>query len=163
MDTRLKHRIVGSLVLLALAVIFLPEFLDGDKAYRQPNFAPMPDSPQITTQAPEVVFLEPEVKSHNKQVEQEASQPVEIASNVAEQATTAEVQKRVAEDPEAGDTRLEQYKDNAWVIQLGMFRNRENVIKLVTQLRQEGYPTFTKPSRPVSGEPTRVVCWAGSE
>jgi len=153
MDTRLKHRIVGSLVLLALAVIFLPELLDGQKAYRQPDFAPMPEGPQVTSQAPEVVFLEPEVEPVSPQPAVEQAQP--DTTDLVAEAKSAESEP-IDEDPDAGDTRLPQYEKNAWVIRLGVFGNQENVIKLVTQLRKQGYPTFTKPAKPVAGEITRV-------
>lgn len=155
MDTRLKHRIVGSLVLLALAVIFLPELLDGDKAYRQPNFAPMPANSVTASTSPEVVFLEPEPKVA-KAGQTGSNRSDQVA--VEEQASTHvnAPASKIEEDTEAGDTRLTQYKKNAWVIQLGVFGNRENVIKLVTQLRQQGYTTFTKPAQPEKGQITRV-------
>ena len=156
MDTRLKHRIVGSLVLLALAVIFLPELLDGDKAYRQPNFAPMPTNPVSASTSPEVVFLEPEPQPKAAKADPTPPDTQEQGEANAQATTHVNAAPQIEEDTEAGDTRLTQYKKNAWVIQLGVFGNRENVIKLVTQLRKQGYTTFTKPAQPEKGQITRV-------
>ena len=166
MDTRLKHRIVGLLVLLALAVIFLPELLDGKKAYRQPQFAPMPENSATVTETADVVFLEPEAKPQ-AEVAESSVEPAPAAPPQVQEAVVAPSKSLVAaqkkvekaqieEDKAAGDTRLKQFDSNAWVIRLGVFSHRDNVIRLVDKLRKQGYTTFTKPLEPVQGQATRV-------
>ena len=42
MATQFQHRLVGTLVLVSLGVIFLPDVFDGEKAHYQENYEAIP-------------------------------------------------------------------------------------------------------------------------
>ncbi len=46
--------------------------------------------------------------------------------------------------------------NEAWVIHLGSFKNKQNVNNLVAKLKSNGYTVYTKPIQTKSGELTKV-------
>lgn len=54
------------------------------------------------------------------------------------------------------DDGLVKLKDAAWVIQLGSFNKKENALRLVNQLRANGYPAFIQQVSTRLGNTTRV-------
>nr|WP_224745990.1 SPOR domain-containing protein [Neiella litorisoli] len=54
------------------------------------------------------------------------------------------------------DRQLAQFNDSGWVLQLGVFRNANNVNALIEKLREAGFPAFSKPKTAVQGKPTWV-------
>ena len=50
MNTALKNRLVGTFILVALAVIFLPEYLDGKKRVREDIQVVIPPAPEVELQ-----------------------------------------------------------------------------------------------------------------
>lgn len=51
MNTALKNRLVGTFILVALAVIFLPEYLDGKKRVREDIQVVIPPTPEVELQS----------------------------------------------------------------------------------------------------------------
>ncbi|MBE1287358.1 MAG: SPOR domain-containing protein [Alteromonadaceae bacterium] len=51
MNTALKNRLVGTFILVALAVIFLPEYLDGKKRVREDIKVVIPPTPEVELQS----------------------------------------------------------------------------------------------------------------
>lgn len=155
MNIRLRHQLVGALVLLALAVIFIPEFLDGKKAIREDDAALIPVRP--ATQNAAVTLPEQPKVATSADSDQQAQQDAAV---VSADATEAEVSTPavsvVADDDNAANPPPQGFKDNAWVIQLGGFKNTANVRDLVSKLREAGYRSFTRPTQPKQGQITRV-------
>ncbi len=46
--------------------------------------------------------------------------------------------------------------NNAWVVQLGSFKDKTNAVRLVNRLRTNGYPAFIQKVTTAFGEHTRV-------
>lgn len=118
MDDRLKQRLVGAIVIVALAVIVVPALLDGsgrrgdDKAQFE-----VPPRPQFPPRAlPQLDALE--------------AVPMPGAGSSAS-TTNATAQT-------AGAT------PGAWVIQVGAFSSEANAIVLRDKLRSNGYPAFVE-------------------
>ncbi|SDJ94952.1 DedD protein [Ferrimonas sediminum] len=135
MSAQLKNRIVGTLVLTALAVIFLPDLLSGEKQRVQENFATIPLRP--------VSLPEP--------VPEQAFDDVALTDTGAEKETVKPASK-AATKPTPSTTEIRQ----GWTIQLGTFKNAKNVNNLVSQLREKGFRAYTVPARPVEGRLNRV-------
>ena len=51
MNTALKNRLVGTVIIVALAVIFLPEYLDGKKRVREVIQVVIPPMPEVNYNA----------------------------------------------------------------------------------------------------------------
>lgn len=148
MNAKLKHRLVGASVLLALAVLILPDVLDGEKVKRQQSFAVIPLQPDFS----DAEFKEPKAPQRLtvRTEPEEAELPSETASITLEQPQA----EKLPVNPT--DKQLPQFKSSAWVLQLGVFRNAANVNELIAKIRKAGYPAFSKPKQAVQGEPTWV-------
>lgn len=145
MNVKLKHRLVGASVLLALAVLILPDLLDGEKVKREQSFAVIPLQPQIESDE----FKKPQAPEPLARVEQAFKE-----EPLPEQAVSVTLDSKEAANP--SDRQLSQFKSSGWVLQLGVFRNAANVNELIEKIRQAGYPAFSKPKAAVQGEPTWV-------
>ena len=75
MSSALKNRLVGTIIIVALAVIFLPDFLDGKKQTNRDPFVSIPANP------PKKPIVEPEAFPTNR-VANAAQRPVELEDDV---------------------------------------------------------------------------------
>lgn len=160
MTSALKNRLVGTIIVVALAVIFLPDFLDGKKQTNREPFVSVPTNPPVKP------IVEPE-PFPSERVAKAAIQAVEIEDDVAvddsfefnEQSKplATEVQQQPALENELAsqtivDTSNEQGDENAgWVIQLGSFRHEKNVKALLDKLEKAGYRAFSRKIQTSSG------------
>ncbi|WP_341501534.1 SPOR domain-containing protein [Gallaecimonas sp. GXIMD4217] len=135
MSSPVKNRIVGTLVLLALGALIVPELL------REPE-TPTPE--QF-----EVIPLRPELG------EVPAAKTFPADSPAAELELPAEVAAvDDGEEPQADDKDTEAqlppapagFDDSAFAVQLGAFKNHQAAAELVERLRQGGYKAFRQQS-----------------
>lgn len=164
MASALQNRLVGTVILVAVAVIFLPDMLDGKKSSNQDVFVNVPPAPN---QKP-IVNPEP---FPAERVASATQRPIEIVNEPAlddepepqvaapDETVTAEVssagnddlaRQTVVEAPDEAST------GNSWVIQLGSFRHQKNVKQLLDKLEDAGYRAFSKPIVTSSGPLTKV-------
>lgn len=160
-DKGLLQRIVGALVLLALAVIFVPMLFNREDAGRQivvdaPEMPEAPAAPVIETQPVEVP--EPEVEPFPEEFEiieeNAASQPEAPATPINPAPASAEPAPASATpEPvtvEAPSTTPEEKRlDTAnlpisWSVQLASLSSRENADKLQKTLRSQGYNAYIR-------------------
>ncbi|MDF0535421.1 SPOR domain-containing protein [Shewanella yunxiaonensis] len=169
MSSQFHNRLVGTVVLMALGVIFLPDILDGKKEHQQEQFTEIPLRPQtdvVTSDAANNKVLD-EPKSAPAVVEQTV---VDESPKIAPSQTAAVVETKVTQTensvpkdaqpaPEVQKQPQPQPKKAtqvSWTIQLGAFSNAANVKGLVQRLRSSGYAAYTLPDKPVDGKLTRV-------
>ena len=136
MDLRLKHRLVGAVVLIAVGVIFIPMLLDG------PPPAPDPVTLERIPPTPGADYVP-------RRVDLELPPPKSVApaSPVASTMPPATADTTAAPSGPAG----------AWVIQLGSFSQAENARALRDRLRKEGYTAFDERITGPDGKPTTRV------
>lgn len=79
MTSAMKNRLVGTIVLVALAVIFLPDVLDGKKRSNQGQFTRLPDRPEAKQ-------VDPVTDFPHQQVAQNVARPVEIINQPVQDA-----------------------------------------------------------------------------
>lgn len=172
MNTALQNRLVGTILVVALAVIFLPDLLDGKKQAQQDIQINIPKAPapllttpprtvdieEIKTQVSQPIVIEditptdiePQTVVEISEATPTADTNTEAPSNSSKTDVTASLEnqtQRLAADPQ----------DSAgWVIQLGSFRHQKNVRELINKLDKAGYRTFSRPVQTPSGELTKV-------
>ena len=122
MDLRLKHRLVGAVVLIAIGVIFIPMLLDG------PPPAPEPVTLERIPPAPDANLVP-------RRVDLELPPPAPVVSTPA----PPQAPPVGADEPAAAPT---PGPAAAWVIQLGSFSQAENARALRDRLRKAGYAAF---------------------
>lgn len=132
MSSQVQNRIVGSVILIALAVIILPELLDGKPLQEQQQFETIPLQPEVEVQELEVSDIDDDGFVGVPAL----PDTLEITADDAEQP-----QQPVAERqrPAPQQSNLEQ---PGWQVQLGAFRNQASADQLVTTLQQAGYSAY---------------------
>ncbi len=127
MDDRLKQRMVGALVLIALGVIFIPIVLD--ESGRKQQLAPIPSIPE-EPEAPEPVPL--------------IEEPIVLQKEVAVELPSKPPESPVPADP-APPAGVDTGDLSAWVVQLGSFGEQANARKLTDTLQKSGFDAFIEP------------------
>jgi DedD protein len=157
LDKGLKQRIVGALVLVALAVIFLPMLFSREDELRQVTVdAPaMPDRPSMPDVALEpVVVPEPVAEDEVPPVEpvpQTSSEPIAAPTQpVAEPQAQAQAQPPVETPaPTQAATKPASGLDAnnlpvSWSVQLASLSSRAGAEKLQQTLRSGGYNAYIR-------------------
>ena len=163
LDKAYKQRMVGALVLVALAVIFLPMLFSRQDEQRQiqvdaPSAPEMPVMPQVQLEPvavpePQVIPEEP-TPVEQPVVEQQA--PAPVAPVVAKPAVVAPKPpvvtpaQTVAQAPAKLDTTQKRVDPNglpiSWSVQLVSLSNRASADNLQKTLRNQGYNAYVRSS-----------------
>lgn len=162
MDQSLKQRLVGAIVLISLAVIFLPLVFDGQQQRVNSQDYEYPEEPAMTIKAADFEPIKAEAESVIAEVEAveaakarqdeetlknpspEAGDPVaatqEEPATVAEYvAAEKEVDRKVRSEPEAPIDLAD-----AWIMQVGAFSSQANANGLRDKLIATGYKAYSK-------------------
>ncbi len=158
MNEHLKQRLVGAVVLVALAVIFVPMLLQGNKRSGIPMFGSN-------------VPARPEVKAGEIDIPLQVPTPAPAASaTVVEQpvkpAPTARPAAKPAAVPATPVAQAQRLKPavpapmappaEAWAVQVGSFGEAHNALKLRDTLRAKGYPAYVEQVKASRGASYRV-------
>ncbi len=163
LDKVFKQRMVGALVLVALAVIFLPMLFSRQDEQRQiqvdaPSAPQMPVMPQVQVEPvavpePQVIAQEPTVVEQPV-VQQQAPAPVApvVAKPVvvAPKPPVVTPAQSVAQAPAKLDTTQKRVDPNglpiSWSVQLVSLSNRASADNLQKTLRNQGYNAYVRSS-----------------
>lgn len=184
MSTPFQNRLVGTIIVAAIAIIFLPDILDGEKKNYQDNFETIPAEPKLHIPSADTSFPKeklaqlPQEKiveelalddvSNKEEINIEFSKPlteknISVTTLPKEQSfssTKAAVteNKTIQENIKKKVTKSpnKSVKEQAWAIQLGSFRHQNNVDILIKKLSQNGYTVFTKPIKTKKGKLIKV-------
>jgi len=181
MSSTLQNRLVGTIIVVSLVVIVLPEFLDGEKRTNKQEFVDIPPVSQVV----EVNELEPfdaeRVRNNvNRPVDFVDEQAVDDASNndvsaqesanntnnssstnnAKQGSNSANNSAQLASENSNSDSNDNlaniDVKDSGWVVQLGSFRHEKNVKELLKTLNNAGYRAYSRPVMTSVGELTKV-------
>ncbi|MGP7734107.1 cell division protein DedD [Oceanimonas smirnovii] len=177
MATQFQHRLVGTIILVALGVIFLPDLLDGKQPPMPEEVVSIPLRPELEPVQPVITPPEPaRAETWTMETVQEAPatpprpapqpQPEVAQAPVSKPAPKAEPAPTPKPEPRPAPVVKPEPQPVApagggYVAQLGAFRNADNVNALVAKLRAAGYRVNTTPSVPRQGELNRV--WIGPD
>lgn len=128
MHERLKHRLLGATILIALGVLLLPGFFRDKEAYTVNTNSQIPAKPSITA----VDFDGPTPVENIEPAEDPTTmfvpdEPVNIAASSVASSVAA-----VTDLPEA------------WVVQVGSFGQKEAAEKLLKTLQSEGHKAYLR-------------------
>ena len=169
MDEKLKQRLVGAAVIVALAAIFIPMILEGPDDGMGPvgsNLPPAPEykvkdrveplvlppppesepapEPAIVPVAPEAATAETETVTEPEPAPPAASQPPPQA--LAETASA----------PAAPETPAAPPQGSGWVVQVASFSQQANAERLRDRLKDKDYAAFVEQASTGSGATWRV-------
>jgi len=158
MNSGLKQRLVGAVVLLAIAIILVPSFLRERQVEPVSTKTLIPDRPQQETvnfespSAPEGIDPAPDPESMF--VPEESEQPVaEDLEEAQQQTARAGVEEPDEEPSQESEPELE---EGAWVVQVASFRSSDSARNLRDRLQAEGHRAYMRSATTGSGEVTRV-------
>jgi DedD protein len=147
MDVRIRERLVGALVLVALIVFLGPALLKGPETASDPPAAADTKSVEImldaATEPSESDDLVPEPEIAQGKPDEPAAvvpktdEPVSPPPDPA----AAEPQASVR-PPQTGQATPAAAEQPAWAVQLGAFSSRSKAEGLVAELRSRGYSAF---------------------
>ncbi len=161
LDKVYKQRMVGALVLVALAVIFLPMLFNREDEQRQIQ-VDVPTAPQVPVMPQ--VQVEPVPVPEPQPIPEEPAPPEEVAPVPAAPAPAAVVSKpvaavkapavtpaqTVAQAPAKLDTTQKRVDANglpvSWSVQLVSLSNRASADNLQKTLRNQGYNAYVRSS-----------------
>jgi DedD protein len=172
METRVKERLIGALILIALIVLLVPELLTGPhqeagsgtrdggavQTYTidlaAPTSQPAPTDSRVQQAAPEPAAAPADQPTETVSVEA-VPEPVP-AEPAPEKATSQKPPAAASTASSASDT-----AEAAWAVQLGSFASEANAQRLTNELKAHGYKAFV--SRIDSGSRTRYRVRVGPE
>ena len=146
-----KQRIVGTVVLLSLLLIFLPIIFDGQGSYQTQLSSRIPETPVIPI-LPEPTQLRPVIVADSLIDETEQQFVLENEENKEDSQDVTIESPLDRETPRLGATGLPQ----GWSVRLGSFARQGNADNLMERLRESGYKAYTRTIENAQGRLTSV-------
>ena len=166
MENSLKQRIIGAIVLIALAIIFLPAILK-DKANSGTFKSKIPAQPEelanyrVDTQKIDQLVADQQDSdaSQSKTVAKAEAKPNKNTNQSTDstkntQRKTKQITSGDSQITSEKDSKLESppeesiisqnYRDAAWVIQVASFSNESNAKKMVGKLKANNYKAYRR-------------------
>ncbi|MCG6312728.1 SPOR domain-containing protein, partial [Vibrio vulnificus] len=153
MASKFQSRLVGTIILVAVGVIVLPDVLDGKKLHYKEEFASIPIKPELDSDVENFEILEPvedDITLPDSPVEAVVQEREDAQVAVSEPEPAPTSKPEVIKQPEQVEVvtrpvqEKNQYEDSAWIIQLMALKNHENAAALVADLQKRGYQAHTK-------------------
>jgi DedD protein len=156
MDRRVKERLIGASILVALVVLVVPELLSGPK----PNMAPAPTLPAAAPEPTRNVTVDLTTSKAPANSEPEPASPQTNAAAAAPSSTSSATNSPAAQTPTApspvpsgaavsGSAHVESAAPSpisvghgSWSVQLGSFASRANADNLTRQVKGQGFSAF---------------------
>lgn len=187
MSTPFQNRLVGSIIVAAAVIIFLPDILDGEKETYQADFEAIPQAPEFKSKQRNTYQNFPEQKlekikeatevnetaidqhyasvttndkagNNNTKTMSTLSSDVNTQVNVLSKPAIINKKEAKEESPKTIKALPEKsVLGNAWVIHLGSFKHKKNVNELLKKLKTNGYTAFTTPIKTKNGTLTKVI------
>ena len=153
MEQKLKERLVGAAVLVAIAVIFIPIILNDSPEIESISGSNIPEKPETTFNSRIIPVIENDKKALLNTVESESIGSEEIQNKNDQDIVAEKVvsdHDKIADDISANKEAIEDEVKvdvglSAWIVQLGSFTEEGNAQSLNEKLRMAGYPAFVEP------------------
>ena len=158
MDRALKERVIGAVVLVIIAVLIVPVFLDG----REGESENVQESITLPGQEGEGIKQKTIVLERDREQPVPApregdkprqEKPKEVKPQPAETTVAKGTESKTSSAPPATPP---QSSTGMWAVQLGSFSNQGNAERLAADLRKEGYAAFLSQLETGSGKLHRV-------
>lgn len=144
MNSAMKQRLIGTVVIGSLAIIFIPVLLDGEGVSPPEMTGSIPDSTPMPV-VPEIVPFRPEITADSVSIaESELSNAAEPATGSLE--NTRNDLSTTSAPPAPERPKLDTAGiPETWTVRLGSFGEKANADALVARLREQSYKGFSRP------------------
>lgn len=164
MDDGLKQRLIGALVLIAIAVIFLPTLFSGEQGRRldtRTQIPPAPETKVVIIERPEPIAGMPKAPAPEAMYQLLDEDDVDsvVGSKAVPVAEVSESKKaQVDAEPELERPGLDARNiPKAWAVQVASYNTQARANALVGQLQSDGYKAFLHPAVIGKGKVYRVL------
>jgi len=156
LNQAMKQRLVGTLVLGCLALIFIPLMLDGEGIDSGPIIAPLPSMPQL----PALDIPEPQRPIILADLEADTTPEIDAAevgasdasASLTQEASPASIEASIEDSPRRDSAGLPE----GWSVRLGVFADRSNADALLKRLIDADYKAYSRPVQSGSNTLTGV-------
>lgn len=164
-ENQLKQRIVGAIVLVALAVIFIPMLLSGDRDGEMTIIdSNIPDQPDNVARVRTLEIKPPSVPVPDEPlrrtpIDEQTPEPAAGAQPDTESAAADATDRESVVSPVTdGQSRTGAASGDskAWAVQVGSFSKQSNALGLRDKLRKQGYSVFVEKVSTGNGDIYRV-------
>jgi DedD protein len=158
MEQKLKERLVGAAVLVAVAVIFIPIIFTDSPETEVISGSNIPEKPETNFNSRIVPVIENDDKTSVAPLAQKNVKSENIDSGKIQKNDDLIVKQQVVAEKviSAEETNAEKISKteidvpasvglSAWIVQLGSFTDEDNAQSLNKKLREAGYPAFVEP------------------
>ncbi len=153
MEQKLKERLVGAAVLVAIAVIFIPIILNDSQETESISGSNIPEKPETNFNSRIIPVIENDEKALLNTIESESIGSEENQNKIEQDIIAEKVvsdNNKIADDISAKKEAIEDEVKvdvglSAWIVQLGSFTEEDNAQSLNEKLRKAGYPAFVEP------------------
>ena len=157
MEQKLKERLVGAAVLVAIAVIFIPIILNDSQETESISGSNIPEKPETNFNSRIIPVLGDDEKAllntiESKNIGSEDDQN-KSDRNIVVEKVLSDNDKIADKIPTGKEAIKNEVKDevkddvglSAWIVQLGSFTDEDNAQSLNEKIRKAGYPAFVEP------------------
>ncbi len=163
MNDQLKQRLVGAIVLVSLAVIFIPMILPGGGMGDSMNIRKVPPEPDYRFPPPKSTPKAPPMSEAvvvpmgdtEPKVSTKASTPEKKTSSKKTSGNKKVATKPVVSTPDKKPD-IKPGQVTAWIVQVGSFSSSPNAKSLRDKLRKMGYASFVEAVKSKQGMIYRV-------
>jgi DedD protein len=170
MDQMLKQRLIGAIVIIALAVIFIPMILEGPDDELSPRTQDMPPPPIIDYQT-EVELPMPEESTEPSESLADTTTDLEVSAipeppisksevvTIEAEAPVQQAEPSVATptSPAIPSRAVTSITTGGWILQVGSFSQQANALSLRDRLKKSGYQASVKDVKSAGGTIHRVL------
>jgi DedD protein len=170
MDQMLKQRLIGAIVIIALAVIFIPMILEGPDDELSPRTQDMPPPPIIDYQT-EVELPMPEESTESSESLADTTTDLEVSAipeppisksevvTIEAEAPVQQAEPSVATptSPAIPSRAVTSITTGGWILQVGSFSQQANALSLRDRLKKSGYQASVKDVKAAGGTIHRVL------
>lgn len=158
-----KQRIIGALIIVSLAVIFLPMLFDEPHQARKEQVLEVPSQPDmepVTIEQPQEPEVTDSVDAPDIPMADEGriardEGPAKASEDPAPSQKAPDTSSRVQQDP-----KVQKEEDGAlrgaWLVRLGSFSKRSNALRLRDKIREQGMDAHSQTVENSKGTYTRV-------
>lgn len=158
MDDGLKQRMVGAIVLVAIAMIFLPMLFDDNMSNNGVDETQIPPPPQMadlaSTKTDQFIEKIPEVETADQNQQKTWKEQDSAPNAFDEEAVSA------PSDPVSEPASVVKISDNglpqSWTLQVGTFGDKANAQTLSDTLIKKGYQSYVREIKDDKGSTFKV-------
>lgn len=166
MDDGLKQRLIGAIVLVAVAVLFLPGLLDRDAQRTVDLSSQIPPQPAVVTRIVEIAeptppqgipVAKPLAENYPHQPAESVQSPTEATQTAGDSIPESRSTRAGPDAPASSAPTLNaEGVPDAWSLQVASFQSPERAQTMLEQLQEAGFKSYVRTASTGQGTVHRV-------